>query len=163
MSTNSFSRQYLTLYRTSLPRPLRTSPQSILIMPSSLHASPFRISTRKPRRLFPMLSMICTATVSLLATYIYAIVSLKPYTVNPKNGKPAGMISKETYDIVMANAEALDSAIIYDRDFSYNLYVPKSISCFSSLMSIAALASRHSRGRTFSKSMAELLSDRNTC
>jgi ribonucleoside-diphosphate reductase subunit M1 len=33
------------------------------------------------------------------------------------------MISKEVYDIVMANAERLDSAIIYDRDFSYNLCV----------------------------------------
>jgi ribonucleoside-diphosphate reductase subunit M1 len=33
------------------------------------------------------------------------------------------MISKETYDIVMANAETLDSAIIYERDFQYNLYV----------------------------------------
>ena len=41
-------------------------------------------------------------------------------TVNPKNGKPAGMISKETYNVVMANAEQLDSAIIYDRDFNYN-------------------------------------------
>lgn len=41
--------------------------------------------------------------------------------VNPKNGKPAGMISKETYEIVTKNAEALDSAIIYNRDFNYNL------------------------------------------
>lgn len=30
------------------------------------------------------------------------------------------MISKQTYDVVMANAEQLDSAIIYDRDFNYN-------------------------------------------
>jgi ribonucleoside-diphosphate reductase subunit M1 len=30
------------------------------------------------------------------------------------------MISKETYDIVMANAATLDSAIIYNRDFNYN-------------------------------------------
>ena len=30
------------------------------------------------------------------------------------------MISHEVYDIVMANAERLDSAIIYNRDFSYN-------------------------------------------
>ena len=29
------------------------------------------------------------------------------------------MISKDTYDVVMANAETLDSAIIYDRDFQY--------------------------------------------
>ena len=40
--------------------------------------------------------------------------------VNPKNGRPSGMISKEIYDIIMENAETLDSAIIYDRDFHYN-------------------------------------------
>ena len=42
-------------------------------------------------------------------------------TVNPKNGRPAAMISKEIYEIVRDNAEALDSAIIYNRDFNYNL------------------------------------------
>ncbi|KLO14804.1 hypothetical protein SCHPADRAFT_850470 [Schizopora paradoxa] len=42
--------------------------------------------------------------------------------VNPKNGKPAGMISKETYGIVMENATTLDSAIIYDRDFHYQYF-----------------------------------------
>ena len=41
--------------------------------------------------------------------------------VNPKNGKPAAMISKETYECVMDNAELLDSSIIYERDFHYNL------------------------------------------
>lgn len=46
-----------------------------------------------------------------------------PPLVNPKNGKPAGMIAKDVYDIVMANAETLDSAIIYERDFTYNLCV----------------------------------------
>ena len=29
------------------------------------------------------------------------------------------MISTETYETIMANADALNSAIIYDRDFSY--------------------------------------------
>lgn len=43
------------------------------------------------------------------------------FIVNPKNGRAAGMISKEIYEIVQKNAEVLDSAIIYDRDFSYNL------------------------------------------
>lgn len=43
--------------------------------------------------------------------------------VNPKNGRPAGMISDETYNIVRKHANTLDSAIIYDRDFNYNLYV----------------------------------------
>ncbi|PPQ64159.1 hypothetical protein CVT24_008794, partial [Panaeolus cyanescens] len=42
--------------------------------------------------------------------------------INPKNGKPAGMISKETYEAVRDNAEALDSAIIYNRDFHYNYF-----------------------------------------
>jgi ribonucleoside-diphosphate reductase subunit M1 len=43
--------------------------------------------------------------------------------INPKNGKPAGMISQETYECVMDNAELLDSSIIYERDFHYNLWV----------------------------------------
>lgn len=34
------------------------------------------------------------------------------------------MVSKETYDIVMANSEKLNSAVIYDRDFSYVSYLP---------------------------------------
>ncbi|CAL1712933.1 unnamed protein product [Somion occarium] len=54
-------------------------------------------------------------------TFSHVIKDLYNY-VNPKNDRPAGMISKETYDIVMANAEVLDSAIIYDRDFSYNFF-----------------------------------------
>ncbi|KAF8869593.1 ribonucleotide reductase alpha subunit [Gymnopilus junonius] len=42
--------------------------------------------------------------------------------VNPKNGRPAGMISQETYEVVRDNAEVLDSAIIYNRDFAYNFF-----------------------------------------
>jgi len=34
------------------------------------------------------------------------------------------MISKETYEAIMENKEQLDSAIIFDRDFHYNLCVP---------------------------------------
>lgn len=30
------------------------------------------------------------------------------------------MISQATYDVVMANAEVLNSAIVYSRDFNYN-------------------------------------------
>ena len=40
--------------------------------------------------------------------------------MNPKTGKPAGMIAQDVYDVIMANAERLDSAIIYNRDFNYN-------------------------------------------
>lgn len=42
--------------------------------------------------------------------------------VNPKNGKAAGMISDDTYRVIKENAEALDSAIIYNRDFNYNYF-----------------------------------------
>ena len=49
------------------------------------------------------------------------IFSHVSFTVNPKNDRPAPMISKEIYEIVRDNAEALDSAIIYNRDFNYNL------------------------------------------
>lgn len=45
------------------------------------------------------------------------------FEVNPKNGKQAGMISEEIYKVVKENATILDSAIIYDRDFNYNLCV----------------------------------------
>lgn len=31
------------------------------------------------------------------------------------------MISQLTYDVVRANAELLDSTIVYNRDFDYNL------------------------------------------
>jgi ribonucleoside-diphosphate reductase subunit M1 len=43
------------------------------------------------------------------------------FIVNPKTGRSASMISQQTYDVVVANAETLDSAIIYERDFQYNL------------------------------------------
>ncbi len=35
--------------------------------------------------------------------------------VNPKNGRPASMLSQETYEIVRYNAELLDSTIIYSH------------------------------------------------
>lgn len=39
--------------------------------------------------------------------------------VNENTGKPTPIISDETYRIVMENADRLNSAIIYDRDFRY--------------------------------------------
>ncbi|KAJ7213876.1 ribonucleotide reductase alpha subunit [Mycena pura] len=42
--------------------------------------------------------------------------------VNPKTGKSASLIAKDTYDVVMANAATLDAAIIYNRDFNYNFF-----------------------------------------
>ncbi|KPP71776.1 ribonucleoside-diphosphate reductase large subunit-like [Scleropages formosus] len=42
--------------------------------------------------------------------------------VNRLNGRHSPMISKETLDIVLANKDRLNSAIIYDRDFFYNYF-----------------------------------------
>ncbi|KAJ7625244.1 ribonucleotide reductase alpha subunit [Mycena polygramma] len=42
--------------------------------------------------------------------------------VNPKTGKPASLIARDTYDVIMANAATLDAAIIYNRDFNYNYF-----------------------------------------
>ncbi|ODV98594.1 hypothetical protein PACTADRAFT_48317 [Pachysolen tannophilus NRRL Y-2460] len=41
---------------------------------------------------------------------------------NPITNIHSPMVSKETYDIVMENAEELNSSIVYDRDFSYNYF-----------------------------------------
>ncbi|KAF3841241.1 hypothetical protein F7725_007103 [Dissostichus mawsoni] len=42
--------------------------------------------------------------------------------VNPLNKRHSPMISKETLDLVLENKERLNSAIIFDRDFSYNFF-----------------------------------------
>jgi hypothetical protein len=59
-------------------------------------------------------------TVSFICVAYYCYYNAS-FTVDPKNGRPAAMISKEIYEIVRDNAEALDSVIIYNRDFNYNL------------------------------------------
>lgn len=42
--------------------------------------------------------------------------------VNPRTGKKAPLLSDETYKVIMANAEKLDSTIIYNRDFGYDYF-----------------------------------------
>ncbi|OBA23810.1 hypothetical protein METBIDRAFT_36715 [Metschnikowia bicuspidata var. bicuspidata NRRL YB-4993] len=42
--------------------------------------------------------------------------------INPKTDQHSPMISKETYDIICENADELNSAIVYDRDFNYNFF-----------------------------------------
>src|SRR5690606_5558673 len=42
--------------------------------------------------------------------------------VNPRTGKKAPMISDEVYQVIMENADALNSAIIYNRDFNYDYF-----------------------------------------
>jgi len=42
--------------------------------------------------------------------------------VNPKTGLASALIADDVYEIIQKNAEILDSAIIYDRDFSYDYF-----------------------------------------
>jgi hypothetical protein len=62
------------------------------------------------------------------------------------------MISQETFEIVRDNAEALDSAIIYNRDFSFNLYVHPFVYTTTHISRYPALASRPLSDPTFSGS-----------
>lgn len=42
--------------------------------------------------------------------------------VNPRTGKKAPLLSDEVYEIIMKNANELDSTIIYNRDFGYDYF-----------------------------------------
>lgn len=42
--------------------------------------------------------------------------------IDPKTGKPAPLISDETYLVVMEHADILDSTIIYDRDYNFDYF-----------------------------------------
>jgi ribonucleoside-diphosphate reductase alpha chain len=42
--------------------------------------------------------------------------------INPETGKKAPLIADDVFEIIQANAEYLDSQLIYDRDFSYDYF-----------------------------------------
>ncbi len=42
--------------------------------------------------------------------------------VDPKTGENAGLLSKETFNVIKKHADILDSSIIYDRDFGYDYF-----------------------------------------
>ena len=42
--------------------------------------------------------------------------------IDPKTGKDASLIADDVWDIIEANAELLDSTIIYDRDFGFDYF-----------------------------------------
>jgi ribonucleoside-diphosphate reductase alpha chain len=42
--------------------------------------------------------------------------------VNPRTGQQSPLLSDEVYEAIMANAEVLDSMIIYNRDFNYDYF-----------------------------------------
>ena len=41
---------------------------------------------------------------------------------NPKNGQPSPLVSEELYEVVMANSQQLDKAVIDKRDFNYDYF-----------------------------------------
>ena len=47
--------------------------------------------------------------------------------VNPRTGKKAPLLSDEVYKVIKDNAEMLDSAIIYNRDFNYDYFGSKTL------------------------------------
>lgn len=42
--------------------------------------------------------------------------------IDPKTGQNASLIAEDVYSVIMDNKEALDSSIIYDRDFRYDYF-----------------------------------------
>lgn len=42
--------------------------------------------------------------------------------IDPKTGEPAGLIGEDTFDIIWKHRDELDSAIIYDRDYSFDYF-----------------------------------------
>ncbi|HLP12721.1 MAG TPA: ribonucleoside-diphosphate reductase subunit alpha [Flavobacteriales bacterium] len=42
--------------------------------------------------------------------------------VDPKTGQRASLVADDVYEVVMNNAEVLDSSIIYDRDFRFDYF-----------------------------------------
>lgn len=56
-----------------------------------------------------------------LKTFSQVAEALYNY-VNPENGLPSPLIAKQTHDIVMENADKINSAIVYDRDYNYSYF-----------------------------------------
>ena len=42
--------------------------------------------------------------------------------IDPKTGQNASLVAEDVYNVIMDNKEALDSSIIYDRDFRYDYF-----------------------------------------
>ena len=42
--------------------------------------------------------------------------------IDPKTGQNASLIAEDVYNVIMDNKDALDSSIIYDRDFRYDYF-----------------------------------------
>lgn len=54
-------------------------------------------------------------------SFVETLESLYKY-IDPKTGEKAGLISEKYMNIAKANKDVLDSAIVYDRDFSFDYF-----------------------------------------
>ncbi|WP_192822692.1 ribonucleoside-diphosphate reductase subunit alpha [Rufibacter sp. LB8] len=59
-------------------------------------------------------------------SFFNTMKQLYTYT-DPKTGENASLIAKEVFDIIKKNAAALDSSIIYDRDYNYDYFGYKTL------------------------------------
>ncbi len=54
-------------------------------------------------------------------SFVKTMAAIHKY-IDPKTGAKAGLIGDETISIIKANRDVLDSAIIYDRDYSFDYF-----------------------------------------
>ena len=54
-------------------------------------------------------------------SFLKTMTSLYEY-IDPKTNEVASLIAEDVYQIIVNNAEKLDSSIIYDRDFNYDYF-----------------------------------------
>lgn len=55
------------------------------------------------------------------------VVEIMHKHVNPKNGQKASLIADDVYEIIMSNADRINSEIVYDRDFDYDYFGYKTL------------------------------------
>jgi ribonucleoside-diphosphate reductase alpha chain len=58
--------------------------------------------------------------------FLEVITTMHDY-INPKTGEPAPLVSDEVFEVVKANAEAIQAALKYERDFSYDFFGYKTL------------------------------------
>ena len=56
-----------------------------------------------------------------LASFSKTVERLRTH-IHPKTGKAAPLIAEDVYEIIMKNAEKLDAAVRYERDFEYDFF-----------------------------------------
>jgi len=85
----------------------------------SIHVDPIEIAKKVIQGLYDGVST--TQLDNLAAETAASMAALHQY-IDPKTGAQAGLIGDETMKIINENSDKLDSAIIYDRDYSFDYF-----------------------------------------